>query len=176
MLVQCTFYHTFQKHKREWLSFYKEHVMKQERPGNSNIKQQLRDIENNFFNSVEIRTMSAQEAVHLVLQLPMRTSSREVIFLPTACTSWGYSATFETSERNRRNGWWLRKVHSCGLLNRYMQKPGSLSWNCTVWYIGTDNLPVETIDDDENDDEPSVQRILCKLQIGQGKNSIQNQK
>lgn len=60
--------------------------MKQERPGNSNIKQQLRDIENNFFNSVEIRTMSAQEAVHLVLQLPMRTSSRdwEVIFLLTA--------------------------------------------------------------------------------------------
>lgn len=58
--------------------------MKQDRPGNSNIKQQLRDIENNFFNSVEIRTMSAQEAVHLVLQLPMRTSSREVIFLLTA--------------------------------------------------------------------------------------------
>lgn len=60
--------------------------MKQERPGNSNIKQQLRDIENKFFNSVEIRTMSAQEAVHLVLQLPMRTSSRdwEVIFLLTA--------------------------------------------------------------------------------------------
>ena len=50
------------------------------RDGNSSIKQQVRDIGNKFLNSVEI---SAQEAVYIVLQLPMRKSSREVIFIPT---------------------------------------------------------------------------------------------
>ena len=41
------------------------------RKGNSNIKQQVRDIGNKFLNSVEI---SAQEAVYIVLQLPMKKS------------------------------------------------------------------------------------------------------
>ena len=50
------------------------------RDGNSSIKQQVRDIGNKFLNSMEI---SAQEAVYIVLQLPMRKSSREVIFIPT---------------------------------------------------------------------------------------------
>ena len=48
--------------------------------GNSTIKQQVRGIGNKFLNTVEI---SAQEAVYIVLQLPMRKSSREVIFIPT---------------------------------------------------------------------------------------------
>ncbi len=47
------------------------------RKGNSSIKQQVRDIGNKFLNNVEI---SAQEAVYIVLQLPMRKSSRQVIF------------------------------------------------------------------------------------------------
>ena len=51
------------------------------RQGNSNIKQQVRDIGNKFLNSVEI---SAQEAVYIVLQLPMRKSSQQVVFINTA--------------------------------------------------------------------------------------------
>ena len=47
------------------------------RKGNSSIKQQVRDIGNKFLNNVEV---SAQEAVYIVLQLPMRKSSRQVIF------------------------------------------------------------------------------------------------
>ena len=46
----------------------------------------MRDIGNKFLNSVEI---SAQEAVYIILQLPMRQlpmrkSSREVLFIPTS--------------------------------------------------------------------------------------------
>ena len=37
--------------------------------GNSSIKQQVRDMGNKFSNSVEI---SAQDAVYIVLQLPMK--------------------------------------------------------------------------------------------------------
>ena len=49
--------------------------------GNTNIKQQVRDIGDKFLNSVEI---SAQEAVYVVLQLPMRKASRSVIFINTS--------------------------------------------------------------------------------------------
>ena len=51
------------------------------RKSNSTIKQQVRDIGNRFLNSVEI---SAQEAVYILLQLPMRKSSREVVFVNTS--------------------------------------------------------------------------------------------
>ena len=51
------------------------------RRGNSSIKQQVRDIRNKSLNKVEI---SAQEAVYILLQLPMRKSSRQVVFINTS--------------------------------------------------------------------------------------------
>lgn len=51
------------------------------RKGNASIKQQVRDIGNKFLNNVEI---SAQEAVYIVLQLPMRKSSCQVVFVNTS--------------------------------------------------------------------------------------------
>ena len=51
------------------------------RDGNSTIKQQVREIGGEFFISVKI---TAQEAVCIVLQLPMRKSSKKMIFIPTA--------------------------------------------------------------------------------------------
>ena len=48
--------------------------------GNSSIKQQVRDIVSKFVNNVEV---SAQEAVYIVLQLPMRKASRHVTFINT---------------------------------------------------------------------------------------------
>lgn len=51
------------------------------RQGNASIKQQVRDIGSKFVNNVEI---SAQEAVYIVLQLPMRKASRDIIFINTS--------------------------------------------------------------------------------------------
>lgn len=51
------------------------------RKGNQNIKQQVRDIGSKFLNNVEI---NAQEAVYIVLQLPMRKASRKIIFINTS--------------------------------------------------------------------------------------------
>ena len=48
------------------------------RKGNYSIKQQVRDIGSKFVNNVEI---SAQEALQIVLQLPMRKASRQKIFI-----------------------------------------------------------------------------------------------
>ena len=49
--------------------------------GNSNLKQQVRIIDNKFLNNVEV---SAQEAVYILLQLPLKKSSRQVIFINTS--------------------------------------------------------------------------------------------
>jgi hypothetical protein len=48
--------------------------------GNKNIVNKVRHIGNNFLNAVE---MSAQEAVYLVMQMPLRRSSREFQFINT---------------------------------------------------------------------------------------------
>ena len=50
------------------------------RHGNSTLKQQVRIIGNKFLNNVEV---SAQEAVYLILQLPPKRSSRQVVFVNT---------------------------------------------------------------------------------------------
>lgn len=51
------------------------------RDGNVGIREQVRDIGSKFINHVEI---SAQEAVYIVLQLPMKKASREVVFINTS--------------------------------------------------------------------------------------------
>jgi hypothetical protein len=48
---------------------------------NLDLKQQVRHIGNRFLNNVE---MSAQEAVYLLLQLPLKRCSREVVFINTS--------------------------------------------------------------------------------------------
>ncbi|KAK7481049.1 hypothetical protein BaRGS_00027685 [Batillaria attramentaria] len=49
--------------------------------GNHGVKQQVRHIANKFLNHCEV---SAQEAVYLLLQLPMCRSTRSVIFVNTS--------------------------------------------------------------------------------------------
>ena len=62
------------------MNFY-DRLLPKRRKGNCSIKQQVRDIGSKFVNDVEI---SAQEAVYVVLQLPMRKASRPVIFINTS--------------------------------------------------------------------------------------------
>lgn len=50
------------------------------RNGNMSLKQQVRQIGNKFLTHVEI---SAQEAAYLILQMPLRNSSRSVVFVNT---------------------------------------------------------------------------------------------
>ena len=51
------------------------------RQGNSSIKQEVTDIGIKFVNNFEI---SAQVAVYIVLQLPLRKASRQIIFINTS--------------------------------------------------------------------------------------------
>ncbi|XP_028418500.1 uncharacterized protein LOC114543885 [Dendronephthya gigantea] len=133
--------------------------------GNTNIKQQVRDIGNKFLNSVEI---CAQEAVYIVLQLPMRKSSRSVIFINTSPPSERVELLKPLSEIEKMSDE-SEEIQSGGLLKRYVERPDCLQ-NVTLadwaaWYDSSgqktyrktnkpdvDNLPLENNDED-NDDE-----------------------
>ena len=54
---------------------------KEAREGNLNIRQQVKAIGHKFLTHVEV---SAQEAVYFILQLPLRHSSRDVMFVKTS--------------------------------------------------------------------------------------------
>merc|ERR1712226_1105011 len=54
---------------------------KEARQGNLDIKRQVRHVGNIFSNSVEV---SAQEAVYLVLQMPLTRCTRDVVFINTS--------------------------------------------------------------------------------------------
>ena len=139
----------------------------QAKEGNLNIKQQVRDIGNKFLNSVEI---SAQEAVYIILQLPMRKSSREVIFVNTSPPGDRVELVKPMDEIQEMEDEY-EEIHSGGLLKRYAERPASLQ-NATLadwaaWYdsskhykkktkttqIDLDNLPTESLIDDETNDD-----------------------
>ena len=134
--------------------------------GNTNIKQQVRDIGNKFLNSVEI---SAQEAVYVVLQLPMRKASRSVIFINTSPPAERVELLKPLSEiENMEDD--SEEIQSGGLLKRYVERPECMQ-NVTLadwaaWYDSCgqtcyrktnektdfDDLPIEN-EDELNDDE-----------------------
>ena len=89
--------------------------------GNSTIKQQVRDIGNKFLNSVKI---SAQEGVYIILQLPMRKSFREVIFVNTSPPDERVEL-FEPMSENEEMEHECEEIHS-GLLKRYAERFASL--------------------------------------------------
>jgi hypothetical protein len=102
--------------------------------GNSTIKQQVRDIGNKFLNSVEI---SAQEAVYIILQLPMRKSSRNDVFINTSPPNDRVELLKPLSEIEKMSDE-SEEIHSGGLLKRYVERPDSLK-NITLadwaaWY------------------------------------------
>ena len=150
MLVQCTLFHIRSELLRKACTEAKE--------GNANIKQQVRNIGNKFLNSVEI---SAQEAVYLVLQISMKKSSRQVVFINTSPDQrvelLKPMSDIEQMEDE------CEEIHSGGPLKRYVERPVSRH-NITLadwaaWYdsctkplyqkksteLDIDNLPMEIL-------------------------------
>ena len=148
---------------------------KEAKRGNSNIKQQVRDIGNRFLNNVEI---SAQEAVYIVLQLPMRKSSRQVVFINTSPPEDRVQLLKPLQEIDAMEDD-SDEVYASGLIKRYIKRPAKLEnlsladW--AAWYDNTgkpyvkpshkldiDNYPLETnlcdINEDDNEEDESEQK------------------
>ena len=93
--------------------------------GNS-IRQQLRAVGNKFLNAVEI---SAQEACYILLQLCMRKSSRQVIFVNTNLPEERVfllkpQSVIENMDDDDEN------IEARGLITRYAERPDSLENVC----------------------------------------------
>ena len=136
------------------------------RTGNSTIKQQVRDIGNKFLNNVEI---SAQEAVYIVLQLPMRKSSRQVVFINTSPPQNRVHLLKPLEEINEMEDD-SDEIYASGLVKRDTKRPSSLEHvslaDWAPWYdqcgkpyvkpnrqVDIDDLPLETDFNDDNDDD-----------------------
>ena len=141
-------------------------AVQEAKEGNTNIKQQVRDVGNKFLNSVEI---SAQEAVYVVLQLPMRKASRSVVFINTSPPAERVELLKPLSEIENLSDD-CEEIQSGGLLKRYIERPECMQ-NITLadwaaWYdscdkkgyrkankkCDVDNLLLEN-EEEENDDE-----------------------
>ncbi|KAL9957973.1 hypothetical protein ACROYT_G034933 [Oculina patagonica] len=160
------------------------------REGNLGIKQQVRDIGNKFLNSVEV---SAQEAVYIVLQLPMRRSSREVVFVNTSLPDQRVCLLKSIDDIQQLEDE-SEDIESGGLIKRYTKRPSCLE-NVTLadwaaWYdnrqssiknsqksnnTDVDGLPLEIFDDDNNEDDVSTD-ITCSNELKSKKNQKETQK
>ena len=141
-------------------------AVEEAKEGNTNIKQQVRDIGNKFLNSVEI---SAQEAVYVVLQLPMKKASCSVIFINTSPPAERVELLKPLSEIENLSDD-CEEIQSGGLLKRYTEHPEWMQ-NITLadwaaWYDSYDKKGYRKMDkkcdvdnlllqnkEEENDDE-----------------------
>ena len=89
------------------------------REDNCNIKQQLRDIGSKFLNNVEI---SAQEAVYITLQLPMRKASRQVMFITTSPPD-ERAELLKPIEDIKEMDDDSEEIYTTGLLKKYCKHP-----------------------------------------------------
>ena len=99
--------------------------------GNRDIVNKVRHIGNKFLNAVEI---SAQEAVYLVLQMPMRRASREFQFINTSDPE---ESTFllKTIEKIKELPDKSTDIESDNVLKRYQRRPRKLELLCLANFV-----------------------------------------
>ena len=137
--------------------------------GNKNIVNKVRHIGNKFLNAVEI---SAQEAVYLVLQMPLRRSSREFQFINTSDPD---ERTFllKSMDKIKELPDNSIDIESDNIIKRYQRRPKQMENVCladfVAWYncksesneqrhlktsspCADDYLPESIIDDNLDDD------------------------
>ena len=133
------------------------------RKGSSNIKQQVRDIGSKFLNSVEI---SAQEAVYIVLQLLMKKSSRQVVFINTMPPDERVQLLKPIEEIKEMEDQ-CEDIYTGGLLQRYGNHPNSLEHltlaDWAAWYDSSVQQYVKTSFENDTDSLPRKQLIVRKM-------------
>ena len=158
------------------MNFYDKLVLKQGKKF-FYIKQQVSDLGSKFVNNVEI---SAQEAVYIVLQLPMKKASREVIFINTSPSEDRVELLKPLNDiKDMEDD--CEEIYTGGLLKRYSKRPARFEHltlaDWAAWYdscgkpyakqsneLDTDNLPVETsITDNDDDNENAISELSNKV-------------
>ena len=125
-----------------------EKASEEAKSGNKDITNRVRHIGNKFLNAVEI---SAQEAVYLVLQMPMRRSSRTFQFISTSPPD---ERTFLLKKLDK-----LKElpdnspdIESDNIIKRYQRRPKQLEKLCLADFVAWFNcVKDEHVDSSSND-------------------------
>ena len=161
--------------------------------GNKNIVNKVRHIGNKFLNAVEV---SAQEAVYLVLQMPLRRSSREFQFINTSDPD---ERTFLLKRLDK-----IKELpdNSCdiesdNIIKRYQRRPKQQENLCLADFVawfnckseGNDHtkakpnssladvyLPENNVDDNLDDDLSDLEQTKNEYEMKGGITLIKRQK
>jgi len=120
------------------------------RRGNSTLRQHVRIIGNKFLNNVEV---SAQEAIYLLLQLPPKRCSREVVFLNTSEPDERVYLLKSNIDQLPDDA----QVAESNIISRYADRPHTLENIClaeyAAYYNSTSTVPTSANSDDEFEDD-----------------------
>ena len=94
------------------------------------IKEQVRHTGNVFLTNVAI---GAQEAVYLILQMPLRRSSRSVVFINTNQPS-DRVALLKPYNKLKNMAKSSTSIEADNSIKRYQRRPVSMSKYCLVWF------------------------------------------
>ena len=130
---------------------------KEARNDNMDIKRQVRHIGNVFSNSVEV---SAQEAVYLVLQMPLTNCTRDVVFINTSTSDKRVQLLKSKSVLGELPPD-STKIMSDNVIKRYSKRPKVLENWCLADYVSQLNIVypegMKTDMDDEVNDDISME-------------------
>ncbi|KAJ8048034.1 hypothetical protein HOLleu_00193 [Holothuria leucospilota] len=141
-----------------------QHATKEAKDGNLDIKQRVRHIGNKFLNHVEI---SAQEAVYLVLQMPLRKASRQFVFINTSPPE-ERTILLKPLHYIQQLPDGSTDIECMGLIKKYAARPKVLESYCladfAAWFdVTTNNKKSESAmldgneSEDGNEDELDIQ-------------------
>ncbi|XP_027037728.1 uncharacterized protein LOC113666167 [Pocillopora damicornis] len=123
-----------------------ETASKEANAGNKDIVNRVRHIGNKFLNSVEI---SSQEAVYLVLQMPLRRSTREFQFINTSNPD---KRTFllKTLDKIKELPDNSTDIESDNIIKRYQRRPHKLEELCLANFVAWFNCVKDKHSDDSS--------------------------
>lgn len=123
-----------------------ETASKEANAGNKDIVNRVRHIGNKFLNSVEI---SSQEAVYLVLQMPLRRSTREFQFINTSNPD---ERTFllKTLDKIKELPDNSTDIESDNIIKRYQRRPRKLEELCLANFVAWFNCVKDKHSDDSS--------------------------
>ena len=123
-----------------------ETASKEANAGNKDIVNRVRHIGNKFLNSVEI---CSQEAVYLVLQMPLRRSTREFQFINTSNPD---ERTFllKTLDKIKELPDNSTDIESDNIIKRYQRRPLKLEELCLANFVAWFNCVKDKHSDDSS--------------------------
>ena len=131
---------------------------KEARSGNTDIKEAMRHISNQFLNSVEI---SAQEATYLALGLPLKKSSRSTIFINTSPPQDRVRLLKPQTDIDEMDDT-STNIDASNILKRYSMRHTALENKCLAEYATWYDVPKQTTKDQkdrEDTDGTPIQNI-----------------